>query len=57
MFQLIRVSGHNLTILQEISYKIYQKYTTRMRSRWGVIANPHAKVFDPPAPPSPTPGA
>ena len=28
-----------------------------MRSRWGAIANAHAKVFDPPAPPSPTPGA
>ena len=30
-----------------------------MRSRWGAIANPHAKVFDPPPPstPSPTPGA
>ena len=21
-----------------------------MRSRWGAIANPHTKVFDPPAP-------
>ena len=30
---------------------------TGMRSRWGAIANPQAKVFDPPAPPSPTPGA
>ena len=30
---------------------------TRMRSRWGAIANPHAKVFDSPAPPSPTLGA
>ena len=31
--------------------------TTRARSQWGAIANPHAKVFDsPPAPPSPTPG-
>ena len=28
-----------------------------MRSRWGAIAKPHAKVFDPPALPSPTPGA
>ena len=23
---------------------------TRMRSRWGAIANPHAKVFDPQQP-------
>ena len=23
---------------------------TRTGSRWGTIANPHAKVFDPPAP-------
>ena len=30
---------------------------TRMCSGWGAIANPHAKVFDPPAPPSPNPGA
>ena len=30
---------------------------TRVRSRWGAIANPHAKVFYyPPAPTSPTPG-
>ena len=29
---------------------------TRVRSRWGAIANPHAKVFDSPAPRSPTPG-
>ena len=28
-----------------------------MRSRWDAIANPYAKDFDPPAPPSPTPGA
>ena len=28
-----------------------------MRSRSGTIANSHAKVFDTPAPPSPTPGA
>ena len=27
---------------------------TRARSQWGTIANPHAKVFDPPAAPSPT---
>ena len=26
---------------------------TRARSRWGTIANPHAKVFDPPPPSSP----
>ena len=29
---------------------------TRTHSRWGAIANPHTKVFDPPAPPSPNPG-
>ena len=29
---------------------------TRVRSRWGAIANPHAKVFDSPAPHSPTLG-
>ena len=28
---------------------------TRARSRWGAIANPHAKVFDSPSPRSPTP--
>ena len=33
------------------------QYLTRMRSRWGAMANPHAKVFDPPSTPSPTPGA
>ena len=32
------------------------KNTTRACSRWGAIANPHAKVFDPPAPHSPTLG-
>ena len=30
---------------------------TRMRSWWGPIANPLAKVFDPKAPSSPIPGA
>ena len=29
---------------------------TRARSRWGAIANPHAKVFDHPAPRCPIPG-
>ena len=28
-----------------------------MHSQWGTIANPHAKVFDPPAPQVPPPGA
>ena len=32
------------------------KTKTRARSRWGAIANPHAKVFDSLASRSPTPG-
>ena len=35
---------------------ILSKNRTRARSRWGAIANPPVKVFDPPAPTSPTPG-
>ena len=35
--------------------RLYNKHT-RVRSRWGAIANPHAKVFDSLAPHGPTPG-
>ena len=31
----------------------WEQQQTRMRSRWGSIANPNAKVFDPPSPPVP----
>ena len=33
------------------------KNLTRARSRWGAIANPHAKVFDSPSTPQSHPGA
>ena len=39
---------------------VMKRITTKTiwaRSRWGAIANPHAKVFDSPSTPSPTPGA
>ena len=32
----------------------WEQQQTRTHSRWGSIANPHAKVFDPPSTPSPT---
>ena len=34
-----------------------QKSYTGARSRWGAIANPHAKVFDSPSTPQSHPGA
>ena len=49
MFCLAQVS----TDLGTTICKGYQKTTnviTWMRSQWGAIANPHAKVFDPPPP-------
>ena len=33
-------------------FRSSHNYKTRMRSRWGAIANPHAKVFDPSTPKS-----
>ena len=33
--------------------RLYFIIRTRVCSGWGTIANPHAKVFDPPATPSP----
>ena len=58
-FFIIGSKRLRLVVLPFLIYfleKVFQKQA-RARSRWGAIANPHAKVFDSPSTPQSHPRA
>ena len=54
---ILTLSRHQMVTELLRQFKTKKKIITRMRSRWGAIANPNVKVFDPPARQIPIPGA